>query len=66
MRPAAQAEAGGNDALVHDGFLGHGIVLTVVENGEIEHLRVLDRAVHELVRLDAKSVVGEGDHPGIF
>ncbi len=38
----------------------------MIEDGEIEHLRVLDGAVHEFVGLNAKAVVGEGDHPGIF
>ena len=37
------------------------IVLAVVEDRQSEHLRVFDRAVHELVGLDAEAVVGEGD-----
>ena len=61
VRPTFEAETGGDDALVHHGLVGHRLVLTVVEHGEVEHLRVFDGAAHELVGLHAEAVVGERD-----
>src|SRR5690606_7415432 len=64
--PAAQAEPGGHDALVHDGADGHGVVLAVVHEREVEHLGVFAGAAHEFVGLHAVAVVGDGDDAGAF
>ena len=64
VRPAAQAEAGGHDALVHHGALRHRGVLAVVHDRQVEHLRVFAGAAHELVALHAVAVVGDGDDAG--
>jgi hypothetical protein len=64
--PSAEAEAGGDDALVHHGTLGHGSVLAVIHDGQVEHLGVFDGAAHEFVVLDAVAVVGDGDDAGAF
>ncbi len=66
MRPALQAKAGGDRALVHDGLLGHGFVLTMVENGQVEHLGVFDGPAHDLVAFNAEAVVRNGDDPGLL
>jgi len=64
VRPAAKAEPGGHHALVHRRPLGHGLVLAVIHDRQVEHLGVLDRAAHDLVVLHAPAVIGDGDDAG--
>src|SRR5690606_32418752 len=62
--PAFESETGGPEALVHDGVFGQRFVLAMVHDDEIEHFRVFDGAAHDLVVLDAFSVVGDSDDAG--
>jgi len=62
--PSAQAQAGGDHALVHHRALRHRIILAVIHHRQIEHAGVLDRPPHEIVGLHAFAVVGDRDHAG--
>ena len=64
--PALEAELHGHGALVHHGADGHGVILAMVHEREVEHLGVFAGAAHELVGLDAVAVVGDGDDAGAF
>jgi len=62
VRPAAKAEPGGHHALVHRRPLGHRFILAMIQDRQVEHLRVLDGAAHDLVVLHAPAVIGDGNH----
>ena len=62
-REAGQAEHRAPITLVHDAVAHEAVILAVVEHGQAEHPRVLDRPAHEFVILDAMAVVRDGDDP---
>ena len=41
------------------------VILAVIEHRKIKHARVFDRAAHQFVILNAMSVVGNGNDPGL-
>ena len=59
---AAEAEAKGPGAFVHLAAFGHAAVLAMVEDHEVEHRGVFQRSTHDLVILDARGRIGDGDH----
>ena len=63
-RPAAQAEAAGELALVHLRVLGQPRLLGVLGDDAVERLDVLQRATHQHRVGDALAVVGEDPDPG--
>lgn len=64
-RPAAEAELGRDDALVHLGALGQAGLLGVLGDDAAEGLHVLQGAAHDHRVVDALAVVGEdGDARG--
>ena len=64
--PALEAKLQREGPLVHDGADGHGVILTVVHERQVEHLGVFAGAAHEFVGLHAIAVVGDGDDAGAF
>ena len=62
--PAAQAELGGDGALVHLGALGQPRLLGVLGDDAVERLHVLQRAAHDHRVVDALAVVGEDPDAG--
>jgi len=57
--PAAEAEAGRHHAFVHDGSLGHRVILAVIHDRQIKHPGVFHRTPHQIVRLHAIAVIGD-------
>ena len=51
-------------SIIHRGVLGHGLILAMVHDRQGEHLRIFNRAAHDLVVLHTAAVIGNGDHPG--
>ena len=64
-RPAGQAEQRAPVAFMHDAVADEVVVLAMIEHRQAEHARVLDRAAHQLVILDAMPVVGDRDDAGL-
>ena len=56
---APQAEEGGHRALVHDRLLREGGLLAVVDDREVEGLRVLEGAAHQARARHRPAVVGD-------
>ena len=63
---AAEAEAEGPGAFMHLAAVGHAAVLAMVEDDEVEHRGVFQRATHDLVVLHARGRVGDRDHAGLL
>jgi hypothetical protein len=57
--PAGQAELSGNTALVHHAFAHEIIVLAMVHDREAKHPRVLARAAHDFMALNAMPIIGQ-------
>jgi len=51
---------------VHHAVSHERVILTVVEQRQVEHLRVFAGAAHEVVVLHAMAVVCDGHHAGLF
>ena len=64
-RPAAQSEQRAPVALMHDSVAHQAVVLAMIHHRQVEHARILDRAAHELMILNAMAVVGDRDHAGL-
>ena len=61
---AAQAERRGVEALVRDAIALERGILAVVDDRQVEHARVLERAAHDQRARDRAPVVGDGHTPG--
>ena len=64
-RPAGQPEQRAPVAFVHHAVADQIVVLAMIEHRHADHPRVLDRAAHEFVILNAVTVVGDRDDPGL-
>ncbi len=64
-RPAGQPEQRAPVAFVHHAVADEIVVLAMIEHRQADHARVLHRAPHQLVILNAMAVVGDRDHPGL-
>ena len=65
-RPATKPEPRRDPALVHLGTLGERVILGVLNDGQVERARVLERAAHHGARRHAAAVVGDPDDPSVF
>ncbi len=64
--PAAEAEAGSDASFVHLGACGEGVVLAVLDHGEVEGAGVFEGVAHDGARCDAPAVIGHGDGARVF
>jgi hypothetical protein len=64
-RPAAQPQQRGHGPFVHRGLLGEAGLLAVVDHGQRERLRVLQRAAHDARAGDGTPVVRDRDAAGL-
>ena len=63
-RPTAQAQLGGDDALVHLRVLRQARILSVLGDDSVERLDVLERTAHENGIGNALAIIGEDPHTG--
>ena len=63
-RPARQPEQRAPVAFMHDAIADEIVILAMIEHRHSDHPRILDRAPHQFVILNAVAVVGDRDHPG--
>lgn len=64
--PAAKSEESAPVTFVHDSVSHEGVILAVIEDGELKHAGVFQGSPHQFIVLDAMSIVGDGDDPGVF
>ncbi len=64
-RPAGQAEQRAPVAFVNHAVADQIVILAMIEHRQSNHARILDRAPHQLVILNAMTVVGDRNHAGL-
>ena len=64
-RPPGQSQQRAPVAFVHHAVADQIVILAMIEHGQANHARVLDGAAHQLVILNAMTVVRDRDHAGL-
>ena len=65
-RPAAQSQRGAPVAFMHHAVCHEGIILAMIHHRQIKHFGVFQGAAHQFIVLDAMTVVGDRDNPGLL
>ena len=64
-RPSRQPQQRAPVTFIHHAFADKIVVLAMIEHGNTDHARILERASHQLVVLNALTVVRNRHHPAL-